>query len=110
VRGHRFSLGAEDLAGDLRGVATRLAADGAPNVCSFLYGASARAAWALGYSKIQTYILDEELGTTLKAAGWEFEAVVYGRQHVHTDSLFRREDQPNGAKSRWAITKSRRST
>jgi hypothetical protein len=52
---------------------TRLVTDGSPNACSFLYGAAARAAKALGYDKIQTYILESELGTSLVAAGWECE-------------------------------------
>jgi hypothetical protein len=50
---------------------TRLCADGTKNACSFLYGAAARAAFALGYKRIGTYILDTEPGTTLRAAGWK---------------------------------------
>ncbi len=89
VQGHRFSLGA--LADNkLVGVAiigrpvggqhqsdwtevTRLCTDGFYNACSFLYGASARASAALGFKRIQTYILATELGTSLKAANWQFE-------------------------------------
>lgn len=48
----------------------RLATTGQKNVCSFLYGAAARAAKAIGYEKIITYILESEHGTSLKAAGW----------------------------------------
>jgi hypothetical protein len=87
VVGHLFSLGAV-LGSTLVGVAivgrpvarmrddgvtaevTRLCTDGTRNACSFLYGASARAAFALGYQRIGTYILASEDGTTLKAAGW----------------------------------------
>lgn len=87
VVGHLFSLGAI-LDGQLVGVAivgrpvarmrddgvtaevTRLCTDGTKNACSFLYGASARAAFALGFNRIGTYILASEDGTTLKAAGW----------------------------------------
>lgn len=87
VIGHLFSIGA--VLGDrLVGVAivgrpvarmrddgktaevTRLCTDGTRNACSFLYGASARAAFALGFERIGTYILASETGTTLKAAGW----------------------------------------
>jgi len=50
---------------------TRLCTTGHRNACSFLYGAAARAAFALGYSRIGTYILKSEPGTTLKAAGWK---------------------------------------
>jgi hypothetical protein len=49
---------------------TRLCTDGTRNACSFLYGAAARAAFALGYRRIGTYILKSEPGTTLLAAGW----------------------------------------
>ena len=48
----------------------RLCSTGEKNVCSFLYGAAARAAKALGYEKIITYTLDTEPGTSLRAAGW----------------------------------------
>lgn len=49
---------------------TRLCSDGTRNACSFLYGAAARAAFALGYARIGTYILKSEPGVTLLAAGW----------------------------------------
>jgi hypothetical protein len=49
---------------------TRVASDGCPNACSCLYGASWRAAKALGYGRLITYILESEAGTTLKASGW----------------------------------------
>jgi hypothetical protein len=87
VVGHKFSLGAA-LAERIVGVAivgrpvarlrddgatleiTRLCTDGTPNACSFLYGAAARAAFALGYRRIGTYILANENGASLRAAGW----------------------------------------
>ena len=87
VQGHKFSLAAV-ANGGIRGVVivgrpvarhrddgetlevTRLCTDGTKNCCSFLYGAAARAAFALGYTKIGTYILKSESGTSLKAAGW----------------------------------------
>lgn len=89
IQGHRFSIGAT-LDDVLVGVAivgrpvgganqgqwvevTRCCTDGTRNACSFLYGAAARAAKALGYSRIQTYILKSELGVTLRAAGWQFD-------------------------------------
>ena len=49
---------------------TRLASDGCENACSCLYGAAWRAAKALGYARLITYILDSEPGTSLKASGW----------------------------------------
>jgi hypothetical protein len=88
VVGHKFSIGAamgEKVVGVVivgRPVArmrddgmtlevTRLATDGTKNACSFLYGAAARAGFALGYKRIGTYILDSEPGSSLKAAGWK---------------------------------------
>jgi hypothetical protein len=86
--GHKFSLAVADDADTIRAVCivgrpvarmlddgmtlelTRLASDGCPNACSALYGAAWRAAKALGYGRLITYILDTETGTTLKAAGW----------------------------------------
>jgi hypothetical protein len=49
---------------------TRLCTDGTKNACSFLYGAAARAAFALGFKRIGTYILASEPGTSLTGAGW----------------------------------------
>ncbi len=49
----------------------RLATDGTKNACSMLYAAAWRAARAMGYRRLITYILDTEPGTSLKAAGWK---------------------------------------
>ena len=93
---HKFSLGAmlgEELVGVVmvgRPVARhrddgltleviRLASDGTRNVCSFLYGAAARASFALGYRRLGTYIMASEPGTSLRAAGWRFVAETKGR-------------------------------
>lgn len=85
--GHRFSIAAWD--GErLVGVAvcgrpkarslnplewlevTRCCTDGTKNACSFLYGAAARAAKAMGFRYIQTYTRQEEDGASLRAVGW----------------------------------------
>lgn len=58
---------------------TRLCTDGTRNACSFLYGASARAAFALGYKRLGTYILKSEGGVSLNAAGWRLIGEVRGR-------------------------------
>ena len=50
---------------------TRLCTNGTRNACSMLYATAWRAARALGYKKLITYILDTEPGTSLKAAGWK---------------------------------------
>jgi hypothetical protein len=49
---------------------TRCVTDGTKNACSFLYGAAARAAFALGYGRIGTYTLPHEGGASLRGAGW----------------------------------------
>lgn len=86
---HKFSIAVADETGAVRGVAivgrpvarymddgwtlevNRVATDGAENACSMLYAAAWRAARALGYRKVITYILGSEPGTSLKAAGWK---------------------------------------
>lgn len=96
VVGHKFSLGAT-IGDTIVGCAivgrpvsrrrddgvtleiTRLCTDGTKNACSFLYGASARAAFALGYQRIGTYILASEPGTSLSAAGWRLIGETPGR-------------------------------
>jgi hypothetical protein len=65
----------------------RLATDGTPNACSFLYARAARAATALGFKKIITYILDSEDGASLRAAGFVKAADIRG----HTWDMPNRE-------------------
>ena len=79
----------------------RLCTNGAKNACSMLYQAAARSSKELGYRKIQTYILQIESGTSLKASGWKMEAVTAGGQWKHTDGKERRTDQPTMPKQRW---------
>jgi hypothetical protein len=94
--GHKFSVGAEQD-GKIVGVVivgrpvsrmrddgrtlevTRLCTTGNKNACSLLYGAAARAAFALGYARIGTYTLKREPGTSLVAAGWQLIGEVRGR-------------------------------
>lgn len=123
VQGHRFSIGVE-VDGALVGAATvgrpvargcdpygtaevtRLVTDGTKNACSILYAACARAAQAMGFDKIQTYILDTESGTSLRAAGWTFEAETAGGDwnHSKANAGTRRTDQPMQPKQRWGKT------
>lgn len=49
----------------------RVATDGTKNACSALYAAAWRAARAMGYRRLVTYILNSEPGTSLNAAGWK---------------------------------------
>lgn len=58
---------------------TRLCTDGTRNACSFLYGAASRAAFALGYKRIGTYIRQDESGVSLAASGWRLVGQVSGR-------------------------------
>ena len=96
VVGHKFSLGAVK-GGAIVGVCivgrpvsrvrddgatlevTRLCTDGTRNACSFLYGAAARAAFALGYLRLGTYIMSSEGGASLRASGWRLIGSVPAR-------------------------------
>ena len=116
--GHKFSIGLNSN-DELIGVAimgrpvargsdngftievARLCTNGQKNACSMLYQAAARASKELGYKKIQTYILEIESGTSLKASGWKMEAITAGGQWKHTDGKERRTDQPTMPKQRW---------
>lgn len=80
---------------------TRLVTDGTKNACSMLYSAAARACAAMGYETIQTYILDSEPGTSLKASGWKFDGKTKGRDWNCPSRGGRRTDQPMVDKQRW---------
>lgn len=118
VVGHRFSIGiAKD--GELVGAVivgrpvahktdqyavaevTRLVTDGTKNAPSALYGAAARAAKAMGFERIQTFILESEPGTSLKAAGWKFDGWTNGGTWNRPSRGGRRDDQPQERKQRW---------
>jgi hypothetical protein len=49
----------------------RLCTDGTKNACSILYAAAWRAARAIGYTRLITYILASESGVSLKASGYK---------------------------------------
>lgn len=88
VTGHKFSVGVAD-GEKIVGVAivgrpvsrylddgwtlevTRCCTDGTHNACSMLYGAAWRAAKAMGYKKVVTYILQSESGASLRASGYK---------------------------------------
>lgn len=105
--GHKFSVGV--AAGDvLVGVAivgrpvakayqdgmtlevNRSVTDGHPNANSMLYGACARATFALGYRRLITYTQADESGASLRAAGWRVIAQRPARKGWDTPS--RRRD------------------
>jgi hypothetical protein len=79
---------------------TRLCTEGHRNACSFLYGAAARAAFALGYRRIGTYTLKREPGTSLAAAGWKVIAEVRGRSW-DTPTRRRSDKHPTEPKLLW---------
>lgn len=120
VIGHRFSIGA--MLGDrLVGAAivgrpvaracdpyavaevTRLVTDGTPNACSLLYSAAARAAQAMGFDRIQSYILQSETGASLKASSWRYSHTTTGGDWNHSKAYAgkRRVDQPMEPKQCW---------
>lgn len=119
-QGYRFAVGVHD-GQTLVGVATagrpvarhlddgktlevtRVAADGTPHVCSMLYGACWRAAKALGYRRAITYTEGDELGTSLRAAGWLLAADLPPRPGWDTPSRPRAVELPGIARKRWEI-------
>jgi hypothetical protein len=88
VVGHRFSIGVENE-GRICGAAivgrpvarmlddgftaevTRCVTDGTKNACSMLYAACWRAWRAMGGTRLITYTLASETGTSLNASGWK---------------------------------------
>lgn len=119
--GHRFSVGAFDtkrqtiigaaIVGrpvarntDQRNIieVTRCVTDGTKNACSLLYAAAARSAQELGYRKIQTFILAEESGVSLIAAGWILvDDDCGGGNWKRSEGTARRQDQPQGKKKKY---------
>lgn len=118
VVGHRWSCSAVTSDGTVVGVATigrpvsrgtnpraivevtRVCTDGTPNACSALYGAACRQQRAMGYAKAQTYILESEPGTSLRAAGWRPVARTAGGSWS-TPSRARQDKAPTDPKIRW---------
>lgn len=117
-QGHKFSIGAmED--GHLVGVAicgrpvsrrmddgftlevNRLCTDGTKNACSILYGAAYRAAKAMGYHRVITYILESEPGTSLKAAGYLCEGRAGGLEWNGERKPKSENQYPHEMKTRW---------
>ena len=120
VVGHKFSLGAvkdDHIVGvaiigrpvsrirddGLTLEVTRLCTDQTRNACSFLYGASAKAAFALGYQRIGTYILHEEGGASLRAAGWRLIGE-RGGGSWNCPSRPRVDKHPTQGKLLWELT------
>lgn len=116
--GHRFSIGAVVNTGRICGVliagrpvsrmvdqtmileVSRVATDGTSNACSFLLGAAARIGKNMGFAKIQTFTLETESGSSLKAAGWEFHGKTNGGAWSRKKRK-RVDDQPICRKNKW---------
>lgn len=94
---------------------SRVCTDGTKNACSMLYGACARIAKEMGFKKIQTYILESEIGTSLKASGWKNEGEAGSpswmfspsqrtkQRHSYEQlSFFPSKAPPEEMKQRWA--------
>lgn len=84
---------------------TRLATDGARNVCSLLYGAARRVTFALGYTRLITYTLAEEDGASLRASGFVNEATIAGESWMRRSAhggRFVDDRNPIGDKKRWS--------
>jgi len=83
---------------------TRLATDSTPHVASKLYAACWRAARAMGYRRLISYVLKREAGTSLAAAGWRPLYEVKGREKGwNVPSRPREVKAPTEAKTLWEI-------
>lgn len=119
--GHKFSISVQTN-GQLVGVAicgrpvsrvlddgytlevNRVCTDGTKNACSMLYGAAVRAAKAMGYHKVITYILDSESGTSLKASGFTCDGPAGGLEWTGARKPKDKNQYPHERKTRWART------
>ena len=82
---------------------TRLCTDSTPHVASMLYAAAWRAAKALGYKRLITYVLASETGTSVKAAGWKVIGEAGGGSW-NVASRPRVQTAPTEKKTLWEIT------
>lgn len=117
--GHKFSIGVANGEDVLVGVAmvgrpvarnydngqtlevNRTCTDGTPNANSMLYGACARAAFALGYRRLITYTQGDETGASLTAAGWKVVAERPARPGWDTPSRPRLHDMGGVQRTLW---------
>lgn len=81
---------------------TRVATDGTPNACSFLYSRAKRAAQALGFRRIRTKTLPNESGASLRAV--EARRIGVTRAQSWDRSNRRRaRNAPEVQKLRWEL-------
>ena len=79
----------------------RLCTDGTYDACSILYAAAYRAAIAMGYKRVITYILESEPGTSLKAAGFMFDGIAGGKEWTGCRKPKDVNQYPHEMKQRW---------
>ena len=118
--GHKFSIGLTDgeqlvgvvivgrpvsrmLDDGYTAEVTRCCTDGTPHAPSKLYAAAWRAARAMGYRRLVTYILESEPGTSLHAAGWR-EIGRAGGGRWSRPSRLRKDDHPVCPKTRFEVS------
>jgi len=83
----------------------RTATDGHSNVNSMLYGAAARAAFAMGYRRVVTYTQAEESGASLRAAGYRVVAERPARKGWSTRSRPRVDRGADGVqRTLWEVS------
>ena len=125
--GHRFSIGlrrGDELVGvvvaghpiarntdqALTVELLRVTTDGSRNACSMLYGAACRAAQAMGYQRAITFTLEDEPGTSLRAAGFHEDGRTEGTAEgwnnraynaINRPRLWDDAKMPTGPKTRW---------
>ena len=117
---HRFAVSVRDRSGVLCGVAiagnpiakalndgatievTRSCTDGTRNANSMLYGAIWRAARALGYTRMITYTMAGESGSSLRAIGMRIDGTTEGRPWSRPKRR-REATYPVSQKTRWTL-------
>lgn len=85
----------------------RCATDGYRNACSALYGAAARIAREMGFSRIITYTLDSESGDSMRALGWTMAKdgiVSYWSTHQVKGRTVKAREHYAETKRRWETT------
>lgn len=120
-RAYRFAVCIKGPRGGMKGVAiagnpiakalcdgltievSRTCTDGTKNANSMLYGAIWRAARALGYTRMVTYTMPEESGSSLRAVGMVPDGMTEGRPWSRTKRP-RTVNYPVGPKVRWMLT------
>lgn len=81
----------------------RVCTDGTRNACSFLYGRVKRIAALMGYRKVITYTLADELGASLKAVGGRVVGEVRPQEWSVPSRPRKSQDVYGKAKLKWEL-------